>query len=391
MFCLIYLYLFIVNLYYEKIDFKKNFILSIIIYLLLYYSLMLTNINKIFIFYLISIIYYKILLNKKEINYYLLSLISLPGIIISTNKIIALTYLMVLYILKPFLLKLITYLTMHKKILFFLIGIFYLIILIRLLIIQISISNLSSLILMLLINILIIINQEQTNKLNRLTTKYQELKIYSKNNDSLVTNYRSIIHENKNQLIIIKSMLPNEKEELEQYLDNLIENETKITNKWLNDLRYIPLPGIKNFINYKLLQIEKLDAIIEIYISKELEKIKGSKIDIVNLDKFYTIIGVLLDNIIDSLKEQKEKLVSINVYMEQNTTNIELANTYQNYIDINKLNKYGYTTKGNNHGVGLYLVNKIVKNNKIFELNTKIDNKFFVQHLQIHHPKNHLK
>ena len=60
-------------------------------------------------------------------------------------------------------------------------------------------------------------------------------------------------------------------------------------------------------------------------------------------------------------------------------------------IDINKLTSFGYTTKGNEHGIGLYLVNQIIKHNKIFELNTKVDNQFFVQHLKIHHPKSHLK
>ena len=244
---------------------------------------------------------------------------------------------------------------------------------------------------MLIINTLIISNTEKNIKLNNLKKKYQDLKIYSKNNDELVTNYRSLNHENKNHLIIIKSMISETKQELEKYIDNLIMSETKINNKFLNDLKYIPLPGIKNFVNYKLIQLENINTIIEIYISKEIEKIIGSKIDIINLDNFYTIIGVLLDNVIDSMKEQEEKLVSINVYMEQNTTNIELANTYQKYIDISKLTMPNYTTKGKNHGIGLYLVNNIIKNNKIFELNTRIDNKFFVQHLKIHHPKNHIK
>lgn len=391
MFSLIYSYLFINNLYHKKINNKKRLILSTLIYLIIYYSLILTSINKIFIIYIINIIYYKILLDDKYINYYLVSLFSLLGLIISNNKIIILIYLIIIYILKKQILNLINYLNNHKKILFFSIGLSYLIILIRVLIISISMTKLSNLIILLTINTLIIINEEKTIKLNRLIYKYQQLKIYSKNNEDIITNYKSLLHENKNQLIIIKSMLPNELEKLEQYLDNLIRYKINLSNKWISYLKYIPLSEIKNFINYKLLQLTETGAIIEIYISKELEKIKGEQIDIINLDEFYTILGILLDNIIDSIKEQTEKLVSINVYIEENITNIELANTYQNYIDLKKLNKYGYTTKGNNHGTGLYLVNKIIKNNKIFELNTRIDNKFFVQHLKIKHPKSHLK
>lgn len=391
MFKLIYLYLFIINIYKEKITSKINVIASSMIFLLTYYTLSLTNISINFTTYITSIIFYQILLNKKELNYYLLSLISSLGLMISSNPIINLIYLIVLYLLRQRLIKLINYLNNHKKVLFTLIGISYLLVLIILLFNPIPINKLSNIIIMLLINNLIIISNEKTIKLSRLIKKYQELKLYSKNNDNLVTNYRSMIHENNNQLLIIKSMIPGTKKELEVYINNLIQKETKVTNKWLNDLKSIPIPGIKNFLNYKLNKIERMNATIEIYVSKELEKIKASKIDITNLDNFYTIIGVLLDNIIDSLKEQEEKLVSINIYMEQNVTNIELANTYKNYIDINKLCMPDYTTKGNNHGVGLYLVNKIIKNNKMFELNTKVDNQFFIQHLKIYHPKSHLK
>lgn len=391
MFKLIYLYLFVINIYKEKIDSKERVILSSLIFLVIDYIFSLTTINSIFITYMSSIIFYKVLLNKKYINYYLISLLSSLGLIISSNKFINILYILVLFLFKKYIIKLINFLNRNKKILFTLILIIYLIILINLLPSNISINNLSNIILMFIINILIIINIEQNIKTEHLNKKYQELKLYSKNNDSLVTNYRSMVHENKNQLIIIKSMVHGKKKDLEGYIDNLLEDEIKVTNKWLNDLKYIPLPGVKNFVNYKLIQMENIGATIEIYISRELEKIISSKVDIIHLDNFYTVIGVLLDNIIDSLKTSDEKLVSVNVYMEQNTTNIELANTYNNYIDINKLSTYGYSTKGSNHGVGLYLVNRIIKNNKIFELNTKVDKQFFIQHLKIHHPKNHIK
>jgi len=388
---LIYLYLFIYILYKEKITTKKTFLLSTIIFLILDYIFSIITINPILSNYLHSIIYFKILLNKNYINYYLISIISLPGLLLISTPQISLIYLLILTILKQQLIKMINYLNSKKKVLFSILALIYIISLLKLLHQEISIEIVTNTTIILLLNILIIINTEKTMKLYNLTTKYQELKLYSKTNDNLVTDYRSLMHENKNQLLIIKSMLSGNKKDLEKYIDNLLNNKSAISNRYLNNLRYIPIPGIKNFVNYKLVQLDNIKATIEIYISKELERINPPKIDITNLDNFYTIIGILLDNIIEELKEQEEKLVSINVYMEGNTTNIELANTYRNYIDINKIKMYGYTTKGKEHGVGLYLVNKIIKNNKIFELNTKIDNQFFVQHLKIHHPKRHLK
>lgn len=388
---IIYLYLFIYIIYKEKLTTKKTYLLSTIIFFILDYIFSIIVINPILSNYLHSIIYLKILLNKNNINYYLISIISLPGLLLISTPQISILYLIILFLLKKQIVKVINYLNNKKKILLSILAIIYIINLLILLQQKPSIEIVTNTTIILLLNILIIINTEKTIKLDNLTTKYQELKLYSKTNDNLVTDYRSLMHENKNQLLIIKSMLKGNKKDLEKYIDNLLNNKNTISNRYLNNLRYIPIPGVKNFVNYKLVQLDNIKSTIEIYISKELERINLSKIDIINLDNFYTIIGILLDNIIEELKEQEEKLVSINVYMEGNTTNIELANTYKNYIDINKINMYGYTTKGKEHGVGLYIVNKIIKNNKIFELNTKVDNQFFVQHLKIHHPKRHLK
>ena len=54
----------------------------------------------------------------------------------------------------------------------------------------------------------------------------------------------------------------------------------------------------------------------------------------------------MLDNIIESIEKTKEKLVSINIYMEKNIIHILLANNIENYLDLSKINKLGYSTKG---------------------------------------------
>lgn len=320
------------------------------------------------------------------------SILNSKILLINPNQqIILLLLLIILCIFKSPIRKTVNYLNMHKKILYTTIFLIYITILITLIINEESTSKISNLIILFLVNILITNNIDMTIQKETLLKEIKDLKTYSKTNDLLVSNYRSKVHENQNQLIIIKSMIKGKKKDLEKYINNLLDEDEKVNNKWINDLKSVPLIGIKNFINYKLNEIEKTGAIIEIYISQELEKIISSKIDMYYINKFYTIIGVLLDNIIDASKESEEKLVSLNVYMQNNTTNIELANTFKNEIDIDKINDYGYTTKGENHGTGLYIVNKIIKNSKKFELETFINNKFFVQHLQIHHPKSHIK
>ena len=99
----------------------------------------------------------------------------------------------------------------------------------------------------------------------------------------------------------------------------------------------------------------------------------------------------MLDNIIESIEQTKEKLVSINIYMDKNLIHIIFANNIENYLDLNQINKVGYSTKGEKRGIGLSLVHDIVKSSKNLELETKIEENFFIQHLKIKNINKYLK
>ena len=71
------------------------------------------------------------------------------------------------------------------------------------------------------------------------------------------------------------------------------------------------------------------------------------------------------------------------MYIEDNKIHGEYVNTFDGKIDICRLNEVGYTTKGEQHGVGLPLVEKITKMNKRFKCNPEIIDEFFIQHFTI--------
>lgn len=223
-------------------------------------------------------------------------------------------------------------------------------------------------------------------KMEDLTKHYQEIFEYANANGQLLTYYKMQVHEDKNRLLMIKGMLDGPKKDVKKYIDTLLdeikENKSN-SNYWLSELRYIPLPGIRNFINYKLIKLQELDAEIEVFVSSELEKIDGSSI----LEKEYNhlsmILGVILDNMIEAVSQAEEKLVSINIYTEDNAIHCEFVNSFSGEIDLSRLNEIGYTTKGEQHGVGLPLVAKIIKSNDRFECKPTILDNFFVQHLTI--------
>ena len=54
-----------------------------------------------------------------------------------------------------------------------------------------------------------------------------------------------------------------------------------------------------------------------------------------------------------------------------------------NDVDLSKIGKERYTTKGKNHGHGLLLVSSIIRNNNRFIAKTKVDQNLYIQELTI--------
>lgn len=247
-----------------------------------------------------------------------------------------------------------------------------------------SIRTITDLLMIFAVTSIVIFNISSEKKMESLTNHYQEIFEYSKANEELLTRYKMQVHENKNKLLMIKGMLDGPKKDTKKYIDSILKeiNENKSnSNYWLTELIYIPFPGIRNFINYKLIKLKELGAQIEVFVSSELKDLDTSSLNNDEYNQLTTILGVILDNMIESITETEDKLVSLNLYIENNKIHGEFVNSFAGKIDLSRLNEVGYTTKGEQHGVGLPLVAKITKTNDRFECNPKILDNFFVQHL----------
>ena len=95
------------------------------------------------------------------------------------------------------------------------------------------------------------------------------------------------------------------------------------------------------------------------------------------------IIGVYLDNSIQAVQNIAEKYISIEMYLDNNSLNISISNTYEGKLDIEKIEERGYTSKGQGHGYGLTLSKEIIANNKNLLNEKKISKGIFTQILKI--------
>ena len=67
----------------------------------------------------------------------------------------------------------------------------------------------------------------------------------------------------------------------------------------------------------------------------------------------------MIDNAIDAAMLTEEKSIFIEIYKNK-TLNILIENSYNGNIDLKSISKKGFSTKGDNHGYGLYIVDKIL-------------------------------
>ena len=209
---------------------------------------------------------------------------------------------------------------------------------------------------------------------------YKELGKYVKNSEQLIEEYRITQHENKNQLVVIKTMVRPKNTKLLEYLDHIIKDKYTIKYKWITSLKNIPLDCAKGLIHFKLLRMEELGISIDINISKELQNSLLKDFPVKDWDSLNKIIGVFLDNAIEATATSKEKKFIMDAYLEDDTVVFEFANTFN---EINQVDDGFVSTKDKTRGHGLILVKRIIRSFKIYSNETSIRNGYFIQVLKI--------
>ena len=135
------------------------------------------------------------------------------------------------------------------------------------------------------------------------------------------------------------------------YIDKLLDTDSESEDiNWLNKLKYVPQGGLKGLLYYKIQEMLKDDVKIFVDVSPELEKATNSKAINKILGDISKIIGVYIDNSIEAVRNLKEKYIIIEFYIENKEIVFSISNNYSGSIDINKVDKEGYTTKGTGHG-----------------------------------------
>ena len=218
-----------------------------------------------------------------------------------------------------------------------------------------------------------------------ISKKYDDLLNIMKNYESDIEEQRIMIHETRNELMTIKSKINDKEKEnaIIKYIDSILGDKVSSKMSKYSKFKYLPSNGIKGFFYYKFMEAEKRGIKVSVNISKKIENSFLGRLDTKDFKDLVRMIGVYIDNAIDASTESKDKKLGIEIYLVKKDIEIIISNTFANKINIEKIGKEKFTTKGKNHGHGLLLVKHILHSNSIFEANNEIVNNLYVQKLKI--------
>lgn len=199
--------------------------------------------------------------------------------------------------------------------------------------------------------------------------------------ENLLETGRENRHEMLNNLIVLKTEKNKASEKYEELLDDIIRQYQSKKSTNYSSLYKLP-SGIKGIVYYKMANIKDNEITFTSIISEEMYKL-FDEMDTKLYYKVCKITGILIDNAIEASTMSDDKLLLVDIYKEKDLINIFIENTFEGTVDIDLINKKGFSTKGKNRGLGLHIVSIILKENDNLSLEQRVVNNKFVSILKI--------
>lgn len=210
-----------------------------------------------------------------------------------------------------------------------------------------------------------------------------QLREYTKMIESLSDDLRSFKHDYSNIMEAMGAYIQDENLEglKEFYSSELIEAKRVFnkSNKGIFMLKNLKIDSIKGLISSKVIKAERLNIDTHIEILDEIKRINMKEIDICR------IIGIFLDNAIEAQEGLDNPFINIYVINKENSIVIVINNKCsEDTPPIFKIFDKGFSSKGNNRGIGLSNVKKLLdeRYENVF-LSTKIKDCIFTHEMII--------
>ena len=214
--------------------------------------------------------------------------------------------------------------------------------------------------------------------------RYRDMERYSRHIEELYKEVRSFRHDYTNLLTSLR--LGIEEEDMEQ-IKEVYDSVLKDSSQKLQDNKYdlgrlvnIRDRALKSLLAGKFIKAREKDIVFNVEVPEEIQVEGMSLLD------FLTIVSILCDNAIEASAEASQPYVSIAFFKSGAKENFIIENSIKEEgIDVSEIFSFGVSSKGEERGVGLYTVMKIVESYPNASLNTICQNQVFRQILTMMH------
>ena len=213
--------------------------------------------------------------------------------------------------------------------------------------------------------------------------RYRDMERYSRHIEELYKEVRSFRHDYTNLLTSLR--LGIEEEDMEQ-IKEVYDSVLKDSSEKLQDNKYdlgrlvnVRDRALKSLLAGKFLKARDKNIVFNVEVPEEIQVEGMSLLD------FLTIVSILCDNAIEASAEASQPHVSIAFLKNGAQETFIIENSIKEEgIDISEIFSFGASSKGEERGVGLYTVMKIVESHPNTSLNTTCQNQVFRQVLTVH-------
>lgn len=220
----------------------------------------------------------------------------------------------------------------------------------------------------------------EENNLKKLNHEYEILFNYVQNFEDWIEKEQLNRHELKNSLGAIRNMTTNK--EIIKKINNILEDSITIEESWVEQLKLLPKGALKGLIYYKMAIAQKNNIVVTTDVSTKSVKY-FSKLSKHDWNILSQLMGIYLDNAVEASALTKKKRICIEIYPNNDNLHIVISNTVNQKINIDNINKKGYTTKGVGHGNGLHYAKKILLKTKGFTGKQQVINDYYIQSIII--------
>lgn len=168
---------------------------------------------------------------------------------------------------------------------------------------------------------------------------------------------------------------------LRKYFDEHIvpmKDKLKTRSIKMNGIEKLKVREIKGLITTKIIQAQEKRIPISIEVPDEIDRIDMNTVELSR------IIGIITDNLIEASENIDEPLINIAfIDNDESVTFIVMNKCSDDIPKIHELFEQGFSTKGDNRGIGLSTLKELTDSNENVLLDTVIENGYFVQKVEI--------